>query len=116
MSIVGKYIGAGDLREPITIQRFVETQSGTGGVILSPVTVVSTRAQVEPIRGVEAAQLAQAQAQADYRFWIRWRAGIAPQQRLVWRSQEFDILSVRDPGAEGRYLELVCKERFVGES
>lgn len=116
MAIVGKYIGAGDLREPITIQRFVETRDSLGGVSLAPVTVVTTRAQILPVRGVEAAQLAQSQAQADYRVWIRWRAGIAPQQRLVWRSQEFDILSVRDPGAEGRYLELMCKERFVGES
>lgn len=113
MAIVGKYIAAGDLRDSITLQSRSEAVDALGGITESWSTTISTRAKVEPIRGEERATMAQANAAADYRFWIRYRSGVTPQLRLVWDSREFDIVSALPLGNERRYIEILAKERFV---
>ena len=113
--ITGKYIGAGDLRETVTIQGASEGRSVTGAVTTTWPTIFTARAKVEPVRGMEAARLAQAQAMVDYRITIRKHPSnaVAPQQRLVWGSLAMDIQSVIEIGAEGRFVELMCKVRQV---
>lgn len=110
MAITGLYVGAGDLREQVLIQSRSETRDALGGVVETWTTAYTRRAKVEPVRGMEAARLAQAEAKSDIRVWIRYQSGITPQMRLVWNSRNFDVQSVHEVGAEGRWLELMCKE------
>lgn len=111
--ITGRAIGAGDLREPITIQSATDARTGTGAVTTTWATILTTRAKVEPIRGNELARMAQTQAQSDYRVTIRDQAtAVKPQYQVVWSGKTLDINSVIPIGAESRWLELLCKERF----
>ena len=121
MAKFGKYLSAGDFRHSITIKLRTETADAVGGVTDgTPTTVYATRAKVEPIRGTELTNLASIdgvtnRAMVDYRIWIRKPPSteINAQQFVVFGSKEFDILSVIEPNTEGRYLELLCKERFA---
>lgn len=111
--ITGKYIGGGDLREPITIQRATATQNGKGEPVDTWATLLTTRAKVEPLRGAEFARMAITQAQSDYRVTVRKQATtLEPEYRVVWGSKTLDIQSVIEIGAERRFVELMCKERF----
>lgn len=121
MAKFGKYLSAGDFRHSITIKLRTETRDATGGITDgTPTTVHTTRAKIEPIRGNELTTLASVdgainRASVDYRIWIRKppSTSIKPEQFVVYDSKEFDILSVIEPNTEGRYLELLCKERFA---
>lgn len=112
MAIAGKFIGAGDLRETVIIQQFTETRTATGGVNYTASTIFTLRAKVEPVRGMEAAQLATADAKSDIRVTVRYRSGITTKNRLVWGGREYDIQSAPPLGigAESRWLELMCVE------
>lgn len=110
MAITGLYISAGDLREQVLIQTRSEARTTSGGVQETWSTTYTRRAKVETVRGMEAANLAQSEAKSDIRVFIRYQSGITPQQRLVWNSRNFDIQSVHEIGAEGRWLELMCRE------
>lgn len=113
--ITGRPMSAGDLRETITIKTVTETRGSTGEVLESPSTVFTARAKVEPLRGREAALMQQTQAMSDYRITIRDRGvTVLPQYEVTWGSQTFDIQAVIPIGAEGRFIELMCKERFSG--
>ena len=111
--ITGKYIGSGDLREPVTLQSASSSQNGKGEVVDSWSTLFTTRAKVEPMRGAEFARMAITQAQSDYRITIRKRSTVVePEFRVIWGSKTLDVQSVIEIGAERRFIELLCKERF----
>jgi SPP1 family predicted phage head-tail adaptor len=111
--ITGRAMSAGDLRETILIKSFSEAQSGTGEVTSTASTLFSARAKVEPLRGAEFARMQLTQAQSDYRITIRKRGTtVEPEYQVVWGSKTLDVQSVIDIGAEGRWIELTCKERF----
>ena len=111
--IVGKYIGAGDFRESITIKGVTEGRSTTGAVTSTPTTIFTARAKVEPLRGTEFARMAITQAQSDYRITIRKRGtAVEPEYTVAWGSKTLDVMSAIEIGAEGRYIEMLCKERF----
>ena len=112
MAIFGKFISAGDLRETVLIQQLTEARSGTGAVILTPSTIFTLRAKVTPVRGMEAAQLATADARSDIRVIVRYQSGITVKHRLVWGGRDYDIQSAPPLGlgAESRWLELMCVE------
>lgn len=111
--IAGKYIGAGDLRETVTIKTHSESRSATGAVTKTPSTVFTARAKVEPLRGAEFARMAITQAQSDYRITIRKRGtAVEPEYTVTWGSKILDVQAVIEIGAENRFVELMCKERF----
>lgn len=111
--ITGRPLSAGDLREAITIKSHSESRSGTGAVTDSPSTLFTARAKVEPLRGAEFARMAITQAQSDYRITIRKRStAVEPEYTVVWGDKTFDVQSVIEIGAERRWIELLCKERF----
>lgn len=107
-------IRAGDLRETVFIKTVTETRGNTGEVLETASTVFTARAMVEPLRGNELAQMQQTQSTVDYRVVVRKRStAIEPQYTVTWGSKTFDIIHALDIGAEGRFIELLCKERFA---
>lgn len=112
--ITGRPIGAGDLRETVYIKSSTEAQSGTGATTQTWSTLFTERAKVEPLRGAELARFQATAAQFDCRITIRDRGStIKPEYQAVWGSRTFDILAAIPIGAEGRFIELMCKERFA---
>lgn len=107
-----KTVGA--LRHRVTIQALTRADDGFGGRDNEAwVDVATVWADVVPVSGREAARNGGVQANATFRVTIRWRAGVAPKQRLVWVTNGNKVLNiVSAPPAVGaaNSIELGCVE------
>lgn len=99
---------AGRLDQRVTVQRRAAGVDAAGQPSGAWETVFDTWAAAEPLRGREFFAAAQIQAETTIRFRIRWRDGVQPSDRVVWRSQAHEILSVIDPSGAAEQLELMC--------
>lgn len=72
-------------------------------------------AMFEPLGGAEGHTEASLQRAATQRaqFTLRYREGIEPRMRVVWRRQAWDIVDVAETGARLRELVLTCEARQV---
>lgn len=91
---------AGRMRERIAIQRKNEVSNGRGGMMTPPGEErwISERtgvyAEIIPLRGDVAMNLAVQRAVQLYRVTIRWRAGVlAGTHRLLWDGVPLEIKS-----------------------
>lgn len=110
----------GELKHRVALQVGTTTNSGS---FSEPTTTWATSrtvwAKVEPIRGREQMEHGIAEAEVDYRVWVRWSRSISPdaQMRVQWtrdgNTRTFDVLSAVEMGAAKEWLELMCKERRV---
>lgn len=101
---------AGKLRHVVNIQADQGTQNDVGEHIPSWVTVVTTRASVEPLAGREFFDAQQRQAEITHRVRLRYRTGVEPTMRLLYRSRVLMIEAVIDVGERRRELHLMCRE------
>ena len=101
-------IAAGDLTERITLQARVAGVDARGQESNEWADAVTVWAQSLPIRGREFFAASQIQSEVAVRFRIRWRSGVAPTMRVMWRSQAHDIDSVIDVEGRRVVLELMC--------
>lgn len=95
-------IGAGKLRERITLQSKSATRNAIGEEVFTWVDVVTLWAEAIPIRGREFYAAAQMQQAVDIRFRIRKRAGLDGSMRLIWNTEPYDIIAII-PGV-GNYI------------
>jgi SPP1 family predicted phage head-tail adaptor len=90
------------------------TPTVTTGPLRGPVEGVPTEtemwAHVEPLEGRELLQAQQVNASLTHRVTIRYRAGVAPTQRLRFGTKTLEILSIVNPGEANRELQLLCVE------
>ena len=91
---------SGRLRETVEIQRKNEVSNGRGGMTTPPGQErwvserPGVRAEIVPLRGDVALNLAVQRAVQLYRVTIRYRPGIlAGQHRLLWKGVALDIKS-----------------------
>lgn len=99
----------GDLRQQVSIQRRAGLQDSVGQAAEQWQTVFpKIWAAAEPIRGREYFAAGEQQAPVDVRFRIRYREGIEPAMRVVWRDKPYDIQAAIDIGGERVQLELMC--------
>ncbi len=99
---------AGKLTERVTIQSKAATRAANGEEVVSWADVATVWAQVEPLAGREFFAAAQMQSAVDVRMRIRYRVGVLPQMRVLWRGQAHDIEAGLQPNAQRAYLELMC--------
>ncbi len=107
---------AGKLRHRIVIQQATEAQDGYGEPGLSWSTWATVYARVEPLSGREYfnSPADQTLAEVTHRITIRYRDGITPTLRVVWKGQVFDIEAVIEVESRGRELHLICREVVDG--
>lgn len=101
---------AGKLRHVVNIQADQGIQNDVGEHIPSWVTTITTRAAVEPIAGREFFDAQQRQAEITHRVRLRYRTGIEPTMRLLYRSRVLMIEAVIDVEERRRELHLMCRE------
>lgn len=101
-------LAAGRMNQRITIEEKTSTRSSTGAEVVTWTPVAEVWARVEPIRGNEFFAAGQMQDATDHRVTIRYRSGITREQRVVWRGELMDIVSVIDVNARRENLELMC--------
>lgn len=99
---------AGVLDQRVTLQRQVAGIDGYGQASTSWATVATVWARVQPLRGREFFAAAQMQAEVSTKISIRWRAGVAPTMRVLWRGLAHEIVSVIEPDGARTVLELMC--------
>lgn len=109
-------VGAGDLRDEVTITA-ITASFGSFGELIETLTLVDTVfASVVPQRytsGVEALvnALGREAVSTTYTITIYFRSDVTEGNRLTWNGKELDIKRVIDPTGRRRWLELMCEER-----
>lgn len=101
-------INAGDFRERVTIQTRASGVDSLGQESTTWSDTLTCWASVEPLRGREYFAAGEVQSAVDVRIRIRWREGIVPTMRVMWRSVPHDIVSVIETRAGMEVLELMC--------
>lgn len=99
----------------VRIQRMVDGKSTAGAPILTPETVTTCWASVEPLQGRE--YWNGQQTIAEQRFVIKFLyhcavASLTPKHRVIWGSRTFDIQSVTNPKEANIELHLICEEIY----
>ncbi len=117
-------LGAGDLRDRVTVLKRSTSSDGQGGRSTSWVDLVTgsvtslTRfaARVMPMRAAERLQAAAIGATLGYVVTLRYRADITPAMRISWRpylattAKTLEVHGVRPVDGERAFLELDCAE------
>jgi SPP1 family predicted phage head-tail adaptor len=93
---------AGKLNERLTIQSKAVTRAPDGGEVVSWVTVATVWGSARPLSGRELIAARAAQADITTRFSIRYRSGITPAMRVLWRGMAYDITEVLPYPTEDR--------------
>lgn len=101
-------MNAGKLRHRVTIQKPVETQSGTGDPLVRWQDVATVWAMVEPLRGREFFAAKQMVSEVEVRVVIRYMAGITAKMKIVHGADEYLIETIINVLERDRELQLMC--------
>lgn len=85
---------AGKLSQRITFQQKSVTRNAIGEEIVSWNDVVTTWANVMPLRGNAFFSANSQQHVVDARFLIRSRSGLTTDMRVLWKSIPYDISNI----------------------
>lgn len=103
-------LNAGQFDQRVTLQqRESDDVDGNGQPVADWEDVATVWAKVEPLRGREYFAAGQTQSQVDVKVTVRYRVGVVPTMRLMWREVPHDIVSVIEPHAGLVSLELMCR-------
>lgn len=107
---------SGKLRERVAIQSKSVIRDGFGAEQISWVAVATVCANVRSTDGTEQVESSvdQVVATISHSVLIRYRAGLSPAMRLVWRGKALQILSIVESDNLQRQLILKCSE-IVGD-
>lgn len=103
----------GKLRRVVTIQAPTQGQSGTGAPTQTWATLANGAnlfAEILEEAGREQIQAGQVNPQRPVTVRIRYLAGVTAQQRVLYGSRTFQIMSVVNVNERSRELELTCLE------
>jgi SPP1 family predicted phage head-tail adaptor len=104
---------AGKLRQRVTIQAPAQSQDATTGELTTAWVDIHTRiyAAVEPLSVKEFLQSQADQSEVSARITIRYRSGLTPDMRILYRDKVYNpagFLEDKDSGIE--YITIPCKE------
>jgi len=102
-------LNAGHLDQLVVLQSRATGQDAHGQANGAWQAVATLWAQVQPLRGNEFFAAGQTHAEVDVRIRIRYRAGVLPTMRVLWRGTPHDIISVIEPNGGREQLELMCR-------
>ena len=101
----------GRMRHRITLQEFKETgRNRFNEPITERVAFATVWASIEPIVGREYWAKHQVQAEVTHRIRMRYREGVKPTMRVIFKEREFSIESVVNYQERNVDLQLMCKE------
>jgi len=102
-------INSGTMRERVTIQKPVESQSSFGETTLTWVDEATVYASIMGVRASDYFAAQQAGVLVTHRIRIRFFPGITHQHRLIWRGRVMEISSVLE--RESRSIhEILARE------
>ncbi len=104
-------ITIGDLRRRVTIEAAVRTSDGGGGSSVTWQAVADVWAAIWPRLADEVVTLDRVAGRASHDMWIRYRADIKPEMRVVFGTRIFDIRGVIDVEDRKAWLRCPLEER-----
>lgn len=99
---------AGQLRERITLQYKSVTRDAYGGEVIVWMDSSIEYADVQPLQLREQIAAKMADSEITMQIYMRYRAGITSDMRVLWNNVGYPILSVIDVGSRHVMLELIC--------
>lgn len=102
--------GAGELNQRIRLERPIKVENSRGELVkVNWELVITVWAKAMPLRGREFFAASAEQAEITTKFRIRYRTGIQPTWRVVWKGEPYDIASPPIEVGGGReWIELMC--------
>lgn len=100
---------SGKLRHRITIERKIETLSSKGNTTVSWELFAIVWASIETMKAFEKAASAGTFPKADKKVCIRYKEGILPTMRVVYKGVVYSILGVNVIDEREREIELICE-------
>ena len=102
-------IDAGLMTHRVTLQRPSASVDSLGQRVETWATVTAVWANVEPLRGREFFAAGAINSEAQVKVRMRYRAGVTPAMRVLWRGVPHAIVAEPVDVAGGRHtLELLC--------
>jgi SPP1 family predicted phage head-tail adaptor len=103
----------GRMDRRITVQSFTTTQNAIGEPEKTWTALYTDiSAEVAQVGGREYFSADQRVAEADCRFYIRYRGDITEQMRIVYDGKTYDIKHIREIGRRER-LEILAKAEAI---
>lgn len=103
--------GIGELRHRMQLEAPVRTDDGAGGAAVSWALEAEVWGAMRPLAGSEIVDADRLAGRVTHEIWIRYRAGVTPQMRLVLGTRPFDIRTVLDEEERHRWLRCLVEER-----
>lgn len=100
----------GDLRNRITLQKYIETTDEEGFSTQEWQDVATVWASVENLYGREYWQAATVQAENTVKFIIRYRKEIDNAMRINFQDKLHNIISIDNIKYKNEYIEIKAKE------
>jgi SPP1 family predicted phage head-tail adaptor len=94
----------------ITLQRRGSAQDSVGQTVETWTDISQAWATIKPITGREYFNASGERAEVTHRVSIWWISGVAPRDRVLYRSRVFDIKSAINVDERNKDLELMCVE------
>lgn len=100
----------GEFNKRLTIQVLTQSADGQGGFTDSWATYLQTWAKFEQLSQREAYYAQQMESPAQYRFTMRYRAGVTTKHRILYGSRTLNITRVDNVNEAGVLLVLLATE------
>lgn len=103
-------MNVGNLKNKISFISYTSIEDAFGGTIDEPVTILSTFAEVIPLRGNRALSFNQSGLYDVNQFHVRWREDFAPtiKMKIQWKGNLYSIHEAIDVKAQQRYWEITA--------
>ena len=100
----------GDMRERVELQSRTPTVGGIGNITYVWATVATIWAQVKPVSAMERFVAERLAARGIYEITIRWRTGVGPQMRFLWRGRILSVKQMLNPDERRRFLTMLVED------
>ncbi|HXI88457.1 MAG TPA: phage head closure protein [Bryobacteraceae bacterium] len=104
-------IDPGRLRHRVTIQKLQFSsppEYDAAGPVGTPISFLTVWAAIEPARSTDIIRSGQTISEVIIPIYVRYRAGIAANQRVVFGSNSYVIQGIRNVDENNEWLELQC--------
>jgi SPP1 family predicted phage head-tail adaptor len=111
-------MGIGNYKHRVTFRSYDSIDDGYGGTIDTPVDILSTWAEKDPLRSSRRLSEAQVNLQKTTIFNIRWREGFTPDSKMkvIHRGLEYQIQGIVEDRDNGdRFWQITATDQRVAE-
>lgn len=100
----------GELRHRVNLQSSSASQNDYGEQTESWTTYTTVWAAIKTLSGRELEHAQQISAEATHRVTARYNSSVTEENRVIFGSRTFEVVSINNPEERNEYLILLCKE------